>query len=224
MVIADYFLGLDLGQVNDFTALAVVELPAATPQQSATQEPIYYLRHLQRFPLGTPYPAIVGAVAKVVATPPLHGSCTVVVDQTGVGRPFVDMLRSIPALGLIVPVTITGGHSATEAPDGSKHVPKKELVTCLQLLLQRRRLKVASALPEAALLVQELSNFRVKITAAAHEAFGVWRDGEHDDLVLAAALAGWEAERQPRWFLDPDLSRRPEGVLAQLPKDVFLTD
>ena len=221
---ADYFLGLDLGQVSDFAALAIVERPSKTPEQSAKQEPIYYLRHLQRFPLGTPYPAIVGAVAKLVATPPLHDSCTVVVDQTGVGRPFVDMLRNDPALGLIVPVTITGGHSVTEAPDGSKHVPKKELVTCLQLLLQGRRLKVASALPEAALLVQELSNFRVKITAAANETFGAWRDGEHDDLVLAAAMASWEAERQPRWFLDPDSSRRPDSLLAQLPKDVFLTD
>jgi hypothetical protein len=45
--------------------------------------------------------------------------------------------------------------------------------------------------------VRELQQFQVKITAAANETFGVWRDGQHDDLVLAVALACWWAERCP---------------------------
>ena len=77
------------------------------------------------------------------------------------------------------------------------HVPKKELVTTLQGVLQARRLQIARGLPEAAALVRELQQFQVKITAAAHETFGVWRDVHHDDLVLAVALACWWAERTP---------------------------
>jgi hypothetical protein len=50
-------------------------------------------------------------------------------------------------------------------------------------------------LPEAELLVKELQNFKVKITAAANEVFGEWREGQHDDLVLATALAAWAGER-----------------------------
>jgi hypothetical protein len=46
-------------------------------------------------------------------------------------------------------------------------------------------------------LVRELQNFRVKLTVAAHETFGAWREGDHDDLVLAVALACWLAEREP---------------------------
>jgi hypothetical protein len=42
------------------------------------------------------------------------------------------------------------------AADGSYHVPKKELVTALQLVLQGRRLRIARDLPEAARLVREL--------------------------------------------------------------------
>jgi hypothetical protein len=45
--------------------------------------------------------------------------------------------------------------------------------------------------------MRELQQFQVKVTAAAHETFGVWRDGQHDDLVLAVALACWWSERTP---------------------------
>ena len=122
------------------------------------------------------------------------GGSALVVDQTSVGRAVVDMLRQ-SAHCQVVPVTITGGQNVTEAEDGSRHVPKKELVTGLQLLLQGRRLQIARSLPEAGTLVRELENFRVKITQAAHETFVSWREGQHDDLVLAAALACWWAER-----------------------------
>ena len=74
-------------------------------------------------------------------------------------------------------------------------MPKKELVASLQVLLQTRRLKVAKTLPEAATLVRELETFRVKVTEAANETFGAWREGQHDDLVLAVALAAWMGER-----------------------------
>ena len=36
-----------------------------------------------------------------------------------------------------------------------------------------------------------LEAFRVKITEAANETFGAWREGQHDDLLLAVALAAW---------------------------------
>ena len=51
------------------------------------------------------------------------------------------------------------------------------------------------SLPEAQLLVQELINFKAKVTAASEVAVEAWREGEHDDLVLACAVAAWEAER-----------------------------
>ena len=37
--------------------------------------------------------------------------------------------------------------------------------------------------------------FRVKVTAARHEVFQSWREGQHDDLVLAVALAAWLGEQ-----------------------------
>ena len=34
---------------------------------------------------------------------------------------------------------------------------------------------------------------RVKVSAGGDEKFGAWRSGDHDDLVLATALACWRA-------------------------------
>jgi hypothetical protein len=62
-------------------------------------------------------------------------------------------------------------------------------------LLQSCRIKVARALPDAALLVKELENFKLKVTESAKETFEAWREGDHDDLVMACATAAWEAER-----------------------------
>jgi hypothetical protein len=192
-----YVVGLDLGQAQDFTALAVLSrLRLTGTERPQDRQPPYAVPHLQRFPLGTPYPQIVRAVIDLLRTPPLPG-CMFVVDQTGVGGAVVDMLTDA-LQGRVTcdfcPITITGGHEVTRSERGQLRVPKKELVACLQVLLQTRRLKVAQALPEAATLVRELETFRVKITEAANETFGVWREGQHDDLVLAVALAAWMGE------------------------------
>jgi hypothetical protein len=73
-------------------------------------------------------------------------------------------------------------------------VPKKCLVSTLQVLLQRRRLTVAKSLPFTPILVEELLNFQVKVTESANETFGAWREGRHDDLVLAIACSAWAVE------------------------------
>jgi hypothetical protein len=62
------------------------------------------------------------------------------------------------------------------------------------LLLQGRRLHTSPALEHAQTLVKEMENFRVKITAAMKETFESVREGLHDDLVLAAAMAAWVGE------------------------------
>ncbi len=53
-----YFVGLDLGSAAEFTALALLERPQPTWRETPAQyRPAYRLRHLQRFPLATPYPS-----------------------------------------------------------------------------------------------------------------------------------------------------------------------
>src|SRR5262249_23891553 len=152
------------------------------------------VRHLKRYPLGLSYPALAAALVERFARPPLSGS-TLVVDQTGVGRPVVELLRQQRIDATIRPVQITAGHQATPTKGGGQNVPKKELVSTLQVLLQHRRIKVASALEHAPLLVRELEAYRLKVTASANETFEAKREGDHDDLVMAVALAAWAGVR-----------------------------
>jgi hypothetical protein len=80
-------------------------------------------------------------------------------------------------------------------------VPKRDLVSSLQVALQSGALAIADALPLAATLRQELAGFRVKISlTTGHDSYGAgedWRPAPHDDLVLAVALACWEAGKAP---------------------------
>src|SRR5687767_6312437 len=74
------------------------------------------------------------------------------------------------------------------------HVPKRDLVSNLQVLLQSERLKIAGDLPEAAALLRELRSFRVTISTAGNDTYAAWRENDHDDMVLAVALACWQGE------------------------------
>ena len=177
-----YTLGLDLGQVKDYTALVILE------RHGEAEQAVYHARHLQRFPLGTPYPTIVAAVARMLQLPPLKDETPrLAVDETGVGAPVVDLFRQAELNATLYPVHITGG-STINHDRGVEYVPKRDLVSVVQVALQTDKLKVASALPEARTLVRELQDFQVKITEAANDTYGAWREGTHDDLVLAVAL------------------------------------
>jgi hypothetical protein len=192
-----YFLGLDLGQSHEFTALCILEqrfVPQAEQPGYTTAH--YDLVHLERWPLQTPYLEIVRHVAELVVKPPLAYP-TLVVDQTAVGKAVVDLFRSVNLRANLQPVVITGGHEIGGG-DGNYLVPKTELVSTVQLLLQGRRLRIAPTLKEARTLAKELQTFKTqKVTLTAGETFEAWREREHDDLVLAVALAAWMAEPLP---------------------------
>lgn len=190
-----YVVGLDLGQAADFTALAVIERSAGA---AGSDHPVYAVRHLQRWPLRTAYTQLVSDVTQLLQRPPLKGATqALVVDATGVGAAVVDLFKEA-SLGAdnLVPVTITSGADVQGDDRAGWRVPKRDLVGVVQVLLQHRRLKIAASLREAETLLKELEGFRVKISAAGNDTWGAWRDGTHDDLVLAVALACWYAERE----------------------------
>lgn len=178
-----FTLGVDVGQLTDFTALAVVERVA--------DELRYECAHLQRLPLGTPYTEQVGEVASVYRRLCDLGQVRMFLDATGVGRALVDMFRRD---GLVFKaVTLTGGNAIGEPRRGEISVPKRDLVATTKAMLQTGRLRVASRLPDAPVLVRELLAMDVTLSAAAHDSYGA-RSGDHDDLVLALSLALWGAE------------------------------
>jgi hypothetical protein len=195
-----FVAGLDLGQAADPTALAVNHVTEAPdPASGGRLVKHHAIRHLQRWPLGTSYIDICADVALVADQVP---DLQLGVDATGVGRGVVDIFRKaqLPVKQL-VPITITGGHEVSRGERGGWNVPKKDLVGVVSAGLQSRRLKIAEALPEAATLRKEQQLFRAKITTAGNETLEAWRERDHDDEVLAVAIAVWLAGR-PQFRLD----------------------
>jgi len=201
-----FFVGLDLGQSNDYTALAVVE---KVEGDLGGGDPDLHLRHLERYPLRTPYPEMVSQVAALVEDPQLRRTHfdarlgrrvldepDLLVDATGVGRPVVDLFKE---RGLrYKAITITGGNKVTAA-SGGYGVPKRDLIGALEVPFHSGRLKVAAGLTLWETLRSELQTFRRKVSlTTGMDTYEHWRESDHDDLVLAAALACWGAERKPQ--------------------------
>jgi hypothetical protein len=192
-----YMVGLDLGRVRDYTAIAVLEKtelmgdwdPVMYARRKST---ILRVRHLERVAIGTPYTEQVQRVRKVVRSGDLAGQCRLVADATGVGGPVIEMLREAELGCTLYPVMITGGHSPSS--DGSYWcVPKRDLIVGVQVALQRGALQIPRSLDASGTLMDEMSSMQVRVSPYANEQFGCWREGEHDDLVLAVALACWGA-------------------------------
>lgn len=240
-----FYVGLDLGQKTDPTALSVLRRlapPEWNPLADCGDCPdgaLYHAVGLKRYPLGKPYTEIIDDVAhlcrRLAAEPrPARAPVTVrdarpydpydgirweddpavrrqvrlVVDASGAGLPNVDLLtREFGRYGGVpmVAITITGGLQARQADSRRTargtyahwNVPKRELVSQMDSLLQSDRLRVAAGLEEGATLLRELRAFRVRVTESAHETFSA-REGEHDDTVLAVTLACWASENITR--------------------------
>jgi phage FluMu gp28-like protein len=183
-----YFIGVDLAQQQDFTAVLVLEQHGAV-REGAT----YHARWAERW-RGVSYPEQVERLRTLKATPPLT-QATLIVDATGVGRAVLDMLQA----ARLYPhaVTIHGGETVTRVHQAEQRVPKRDLVATVAVALQQGRLKVAAELPHAAVLTAELQTFKMTIDPkTAHDSYAAWREADHDDLVLGLAVALWWAESQ----------------------------
>ncbi len=230
MSLYSYYVGVDLGSRQDYTAISIIEEPvwiapesvepgrwawSLGQRESGWASPASLdsgrldeflsgnlhngrpgdvplrIRHLERLPLGTSYPRVVERISSLMSAEPLASRrAALVADATGVGTSVMD---SLVEAGLRpIGVTIHGGDRATPDGSGGHRVPKRDLVGAVQVLLQSGRLKIASGLPESETLRSELLNFRMRIDpTTAHDSYSHWREGDHDDLVLSAAVALW---------------------------------
>ena len=212
---ATYVLGLDVGPPGEPTGLAILERPA---YDKPPREPEYHLRHAERFTPGTSYPAIIDSVVARGRSAGISG-CPLVIDQTAVGPTFIQQFWKAESGLYVIPLSVTAGQSIQKSEDGTEMVPKRDLVTALQMALQNHRLKIAPDLLHANLLTAELAQFRLRRVPMSETANLEWREGRHDDLVFAVALAVWYADCHPP--LGPDSIRSGGGL--RFPPGVFRT-
>ena len=219
-----FVIGLDLGQINDYTALIILDrsqeiVTETVPvpdfhdraiirqwtDRQVIKDAFYDCRHIERLRLGTSYPDIVDHVKRLVESEQINGRYLLVVDQTGVGRPVFDLVTKagLEAVG----VTITGGDAVTWSRREAR-VAKRLLVSTLHATIQTGRLKFAEGMENVDILQKEMLTFDYKMTESANIVYGA-REGAHDDLVLSLALALWMGEKygnpqktaqQIKWF------------------------
>jgi hypothetical protein len=200
-------VGVDLGQKKDFTAVAVVERSDVVYQERSALTYRRYgkcefrLRFLERLELGLSYPGVVDAISELVYklkgpgplwfnAPPI----ALVVDATGVGTAVVDLLKKAGLECELAAVTITAGERESQNAFGW-NVPKRDLVSELEVMYDNDELLMANDLDFGDELIEELTSMEVKQSEKGRERFGAWREGQHDDLVLAVALAVWRAKK-----------------------------
>jgi len=191
-IMGSVIIGVDIGQRVDPTAIAVAEVEMRVVNERP--ESVYRIRHLERLPLGTDYPAVAARIAAVAAgvarKAPLH---RLYADCTGVGRPVVDMLPGALARQAVpVPVwavTFTYGDRRTENRHAREVVLGKAwLVSRLQVLLQTGRILLPET-AEARALAEELLVYEIRITENGNDTYGAFKVGKHDDLVTALGLS-----------------------------------
>src|SRR5215216_2551164 len=206
---ATYYAGLDLGQSADYTALAVLQKVPTHGPKTGKHSTELHLRHLERYPLKTPYTDIADQVKSLLTGDPFttpvisdgrlaRPTTELIVDKTGVGVAVTDLLKE-RRLNYIA-VTITGlGQKVNRTGTREYSVPKQDLVSALEVPFHKGTLKVAKGLEGWPKLREELLNFRRKQNkVTAHISYEHWRESDHDDLVLAAALACWKATYKRR--------------------------
>ncbi len=111
---AEYYAGLDLGKLQDYSAIAIIQ---------KTNE-VLKLVYTHQFPLETPYTEVIATTNRIHQQFHLQ---KLLIDQTGIGEPILEALKeqNIPAEG------------ATLTQD-----TKTELLTHLKLIMQQQKLAI----------------------------------------------------------------------------------
>ena len=172
----NYILGIDVGQSRDYTAICVLE-PIETKDGYK-----YHCTYIKRLPLNKTFSDMALDVKSMVEQLEVTGHVSVIIDKTGVGAPVVELVDSLTTCE-VIGLTITAGIRAK-----NWNVPKKELITNLQIALQSQTLKIAKGLDFGEELVEELLNYQVKTKPNNNEIFDTGRVFIHDDLILSLAI------------------------------------
>lgn len=190
-----WYFGLDLGQRRDHSALAVLHLQWTFHGQSPVTfeylfEPQLYIRFLARFPIGISYERLYDLLKDTLTefdqAQPARTK-QLIIDAGGPGPPIVDRLRrNLSKVVTIKPVIITGGKGANALSGGYTSIPRRSIVSTIQLLMGAHSLKCKPDVPGFKILKEELMELSGNDTQPDSSS-------AHDDVAIAAGLAAWAA-------------------------------
>jgi hypothetical protein len=190
------FVGLDIGQSRNFTAMAVLERRwvAATVEEfirSASRAHTgywdYRVIRLERQELGTSYIDIGHWVKDYLdaIVYPVHKH--VVMDATGVGSAVRDIFRDLKLKANLVAVTVTGSNTAGWRPTTQGvSTSRTEVLTKLVTSIEQQLFAIDKKCRNREVLYQELVNLQMSGKPSESSS-----SGGQDDLAFALALAVW---------------------------------
>ncbi len=189
-----FYVGFDVGQKANPSAAVVIERISGL---TSRRDPVTFawipethliIRKIERFPLNVSYDSIVARLNRIVRDLGDPRDVTVLVDATGCGQPFLDILRKQRIGALILPIGITSGAVGSYA-SGIERVPKKDLMSNAGYVLMSQSLSGQPGMAGLKELRAEMEAFRVRTSRAGSDTF---RSSHSDDLVMAFALAVWK--------------------------------
>lgn len=218
----EYIVCCDIGRKRDaYTEVAIRDIPhiergvkaLGTPDRTVHTYSIVWLKRLR----GAAYSAMVDSTVRLVNHADLVNNHDLLVDATGVGDAVVELLRVANANP--IPIVFTSGdqakyvylpgvrlfaeHAEQLAPMRTLeqiNVPKSDLVAAGQMLLEQRRITLASDLPEVerAVFAEQLRGFTEVETkqAGRKPTFEAETERLHDDYVTAYLMGAWWAHQQ----------------------------
>ena len=190
-----YWLGVDLAQAQDNTALVCVHdecLPlwggGSRQVLGPRQRTIVFADKFK----GVSYPDVVSHVIRTMLKEPLRGRARLVIDASGLGRVVSDLLFEQGVEHHAVQMTV--GQNWVEK-GRYVNVGKTLLLETLSLLFATGDLTFAHDLPLREDILAELETFQLETTAAGNQVITQGKSGaHHGDLAIALAAACFASE------------------------------
>jgi hypothetical protein len=212
----EFVVSADIAKRRDFFGIMVLQdKPEIIPASAALETPariahFFNVVLIEKYQ-GLTYEEMADRIVIVMNHINLRNNADLLIDGTGVGEAAVEQVRK---RGLSpVPIIFTGGDTYSEkyadfaslfkgAPGQLNtahilkeiHVPKKDLVTAGNVLLQQKRVRVGPGRWKEDFRKQ-MQAFRGKVnetkSGKRHISYEAENESDHDDLVVCYLMAAW---------------------------------
>jgi hypothetical protein len=190
-----YWLGVDLAQAQDNTALIAVHDECLPIWGQSSRQVLGPRKRTIVFAdtfKGVSYPDVVSHIIRTILKEPLRGRTRLVIDGSGLGRVCADLLRSQGVDHDAIQMTV-GQNWARK--DEYVNVGKTLLLETLSILFATGDLTFAHDLPLREDILAELETFQLEQTAAGNQIIVQGKSGaHHGDLCIALAVAVFASE------------------------------
>ena len=210
-----YSIMVDVAKKKDFFAIVVFEANPrvvagspllGNPDRTVMKYDIVYIEKARELR----YPQMIERIVRITNYAQIKNDYDLLIDGTGVGDPIIDYVRDA---GLFpIPIIFTGGIKVSEVYEEMGkvfanttdrlqaartlkeiHVPKKDLVSAGQVLMQQGRIFTAQGINYRSDIEEQLMGFIGKVNEDTKKRKGYEAETEelHDDLVVCYLMGAW---------------------------------